>query len=1268
MDKNNYQKFKQHLKSGGLLHAFLKAFKYLIFITNKKTAGLRRKPERVITKGKIKVICCESGINIFCDNKQITKFPGLNVAINNLGNWINSSNARWQILKSGTDFIDIKLGIPKLGLEQFWKLTIEDSLQISWQVKLRIRKAISIDEICIFSLLDYRYKTWFNDYHEHDFPAFGGSWRDMYLGNSPVFLLGVRFPIEDVKLASLAIEPGDKDLLPFVRNSPLNDKSHAIGFRHTQFKAKDKCHPGVYKLFSGKIFLFEEDSLLDDKIDKIKESVLGSAIKKNINKPLPRPAKILLANLPWQRDGMWGVRAGSRWPHIKNETERDYLPFPFFLAYATALLKKHSIEADLIDAIADQMTEDKFLGSLSENNYDYLVSETSIPSFCEDLRLLEKISDMGIRIILCGPNHEIYNPQFMEEHPFINFVLYGEYEFSLLELMQCLGEKRNLSEVKGLIYREANTVVKTPKREPFDINLLPWPHRETLPICRYSDAPGEMLVPNVQMVASRGCPFGCQFCLWPQVVYQGCHYRVRDVASVVSEMEYLVKVKGFKSVYFDDDTFNIGKERILAICREIKKKGLNKVQWGIMARPDLMDEELLKNLKDAGLYSVKYGVESAVQELVDGIDKGMDLKKAEKMIRLTKKMGIKTHLTFTFGLPGETRETVEQTIQWAKMVDPFSVQFSIATPFPGTKYYDTLREKGLIVSNDHASYDGNLKSVVKTRRLEPLDLEIAKLHAYKVWFEHIRKKRGFLGDLKRFFYYAKTKGLGFARTKTLNYLEFILFKKNKSLKETDLSVSLKNKEMRADLKKLKESAVDMLLIQCPPWDVAMPPLGIAYLASNLKKAGYKTSVLDLNIILYNSAAQASGFLWEQKSFDWWADGDLFKDTWSRLKASTENIISLTLREKKFKYIGLSTSFTGINFCRELISMIKQKCEETKIIVGGWGCCDGHMRSLFPTELIDAFVVGEGEKVLPEVIRVFEGKSKSRIVPGAIFTKDNFFEYVPSVPIADMDAIAWPTFNEFDLSLYKYPILPLFSSRGCIGHCAFCNDWSFCKPYRFRSAQNIFNEIKYHIDNNRINVFAFKDLLCNGKMSELNSLCDMLITSKLKINWDSQAIARKEMNYKLLCKLRESGCSCLIYGVESFSNNVLKRMGKIFTKEIVEKVLKDTNKAGIAALINIIVGFPGETEEDFQETLEAIEINRKYIKNIGAVSVCLVNGNSELDLNSEEYGVVLSSDVKIRAKKWVSADGKNTYEKRRGRAEKIIDLLNKLGLSYDTSTL
>ena len=1269
MDKNNYQKFRKHIKSGGLLYVFFRAAKYLIFILNKKIQGFRRIPESSIAKGKIKVICSEGGISIFCDNKQLTKLPGLAVAINNLGNWYDSSAASLRILKSGIDFIDIKIVDTKLNLQQFWRLTINDSHQISWQIKLKVTKPLCIGEICIFCFLDYRYKTWFCDHIGNDFPAFGASWFDVYLGNKPASLLGVRFPIEGAKLASLTVDPLDNHLLPFVRNSPLTDKSHIIGFRHNQFKANDKCLRGVYQIFSGNILLFEEDHLLDEKIDEIRGGLLDRAINKNIVKTLPHTAKILLANMPWQRDGMWGVRAGSRWPHIKNEMEKDYLPFPFFLAYATGLLKKHSLYAELIDAIADQIPENKFLEIIAENSYDYIVAETSIPSFSDDLRQLERISELGIKIILCGQNYEIYNPQFMERHPFINFVLYGEYEFSLLELMQSLLEKGDLSKVKGLIYRNGARVIKTPKREAFDLNLLPWPDRETVPIYKYSDAPGEMAAPSVQMVASRGCPYGCQFCLWPQVVYQGSHYRVRDVSLVVDEMEYLVKKMGFKSVYFDDDTFNIGKERILAICREIKKRGLDKVQWGIMARPDLMDEELLRNLKEAGLYSVKYGVESAVQELVDGIEKRMDLKKAEDMISFTKKMGIKSHLTFTFGLPGETKETIERTIQWAKKLNPFSVQFSIATPFPGTKYYDVLKEKGLIVSDDHASYDGNLKSVVKTQELQPLDLETAKLHAYMVWSEHVRKRRGFLGDLKRFFYYAETKGLKFARAKAFDYLEFVLFKKNKLLKKNVFKSFYQNKTSAGSIKKIKNSGpADILLVQCPPWDAAMPPLGIAYLSNNLKKEGYKTSVLDLNITLYNSAARVCESLWEQKSFDRWVDKELFKDTWSLLKVDTKNIIGLILKEKKFKYIGLSVSFTGINFCRELLNIIREKSKDTKIIVGGWGCCDEYMRSLFPVEHIDAFVIGEGEEVLAEVIRVFEGENKNKVVPGAIFTKDKSFEYEPSFPIMDLNSIVWPTFKEFDLGLYRYPILPLFTSRGCIGHCTFCNDWPFCKPYRFRSAQNIFEEIKYHVENNRITEFAFKDLLCNGSIKELSLLCDLLINSKLNISWDSQAIAHKEMSYELLCKLKESGCGCLIYGVESFSDNVLKRMGKIFTKEIVERVLRDTSKAGIASLINIIVGFPGETEEDFQETLEAIERNRKFIKNLSAVSVCLVNGNSDLDLNSEKYEIILSLDVKIRAKKWVSADGKNTYETRRERAQRVIDLLNQLGLSYDTATL
>ncbi|MCK4916630.1 MAG: radical SAM protein [Candidatus Omnitrophica bacterium] len=496
--------------------------------------------------------------------------------------------------------------------------------------------------------------------------------------------------------------------------------------------------------------------------------------------------KVLLLNLPWQRNSSWGVRAGSRWPHIRDINEGEYLPFPFFLAYAASLLQKNNINSFIIDAIADKVEENKLFEKIKSINPEHIIIETSVPSFHNDLRITKIISEMGFSIILCGPNFEIYKPEFLKKHEFINYVLYGEYECSLLELLNFLEKGKNLSNVKGLIYRDRESVVKNLKREPFDINILPWPHRETLPMNKYLDAPGEMLTPCAQIIASRGCPFKCQFCLWPQVVYQGNHYRAREIKDVVDEMEYLVKEKGFKSVYFDDDTFNIGKKRMLDFCGEIKNRGLNKIQWAIMARPDLMDEEILTAMKESGLWAIKYGVESSDQGLVDNIEKGMNLQKAKKMIQFTKMLGIKTHLTFTFGIPGETKQTIQKTIDFVRKIDPFSVQFSIMTPFPGTKSYDIFDEKGLFVIKDFSAYDGHFKSVISTVNLTATDLENAKIKAGRIWLDHLRKRRGFFGNLRRFQEYMSMYSLSSAFRKTLSYLKYVVIERKKYVDTEDI--------------------------------------------------------------------------------------------------------------------------------------------------------------------------------------------------------------------------------------------------------------------------------------------------------------------------------------------------------------------------------------------------------------------------------------------------------------------------------------------------
>ncbi|MDD2702970.1 MAG: radical SAM protein, partial [Candidatus Omnitrophica bacterium] len=641
------RKFMGHLKTGGFTYVLYRGVLYLVFLVRRFLQSLTRNWKESLSKGKTQVVFSRTGASLSYSGCVVTRGSGLAAAVYAGGRWFNSDDAQWKILEKGRDFLRMRVKFYRLPVEQTWIVKLEEDQIVSWQIDMTVLSAVHIEEICVSCFLSCRYKNWICNYTERNFPAFTGRWQEVCVDNIPVSLLGVRFPSRNEFQPSVLLELEDPDggMFPLVRTSSSQDASRVIGVRSTRFKALNHVPAGTYTVFSGKVGLYNDDSLLDNKMEILRKQSVKTRLEEINNRKSEKRLKVLLANLPWQRGGKWGVRAGSRWPHIKDEKESGYLPFPFFLAYAAALLHKHGYEAILIDAVAEQIQEHEFLERFVLKGFDYLVAETSIPSFEDDMRFLRRIAEFGIPIILAGPNTEIFQPSFLERHPFISFVMCGEYELTLLDLLRCIEEKKDFADVRGLVYRKDGTAIKNASRGHFSLDILPWPLRDTLPMEKYLDAPGGMRTPSVQMMASRGCPYRCQFCLWPQVMYQGHHYRVRNYIEVVDEMEFLVKEKGFKSVYFDDDTFNLGRERMLALCREIRKRGLHKTQWAIMARPDLMDEELLDNFKKAGLYAVKYGVESSAQPLVNDIGKGMDLKKTERMIRYTKKLGIKVHLT-----------------------------------------------------------------------------------------------------------------------------------------------------------------------------------------------------------------------------------------------------------------------------------------------------------------------------------------------------------------------------------------------------------------------------------------------------------------------------------------------------------------------------------------------------------------------------------------------------------------------------------------------
>ena len=447
----------------------------------------------------------------------------------------------------------------------------------------------------------------------------------------------------------------------------------------------------------------------------------------------------MLANMPWIKNGKLGIRAGSRWPHVRDDAESNYLPFPFFLAYGASLLESQGFTVQLIDAVCSEMSDEEFINAVDAFRPDVLVAETSTLSLEDDLAFLKRLRTTSA-IVLCGPDSNIQNPQFLKDNPFIGFVLKGEYEFTLLDLVKHVDAHTPLSAVPGINYRENDTIYINPPRPLGDINTLPWPKRDGLIMERYIDSPGAMPFPTVQMLASRGCPYECLFCLWPQVMYGGKNYRVRDPKDILDEMESMVRDFHFKSVYFDDDTFGLNKQWAHEFCDQLiernKQERIN-VPWAMMTRPDAVDAHILRKLKQAGLWAVKYGMESGNQTLVNNIKKNLDLNYAKHIVKMTHAFGIKTHLTFTFGLPGESKKTVNQTIKTALALDPFTVQFSITTPFPGTQYYDDVSRKGYLLSKNWNDYDGNTKSVIYTDSLTARDLVRARQTACQRWNRHV---------------------------------------------------------------------------------------------------------------------------------------------------------------------------------------------------------------------------------------------------------------------------------------------------------------------------------------------------------------------------------------------------------------------------------------------------------------------------------------------------------------------------------------------------
>ncbi len=387
-------------------------------------------------------------------------------------------------------------------------------------------------------------------------------------------------------------------------------------------------------------------------------------------------------------------------------TKSGTLYFPMWLSSAAGLAEKHGHAIDLIDAPAAGLGLDDVLCRIGSFAPGLIVVETSTPSIYNDVDVCGKVKQQlpGAFIALVGTHVSALPVESLGLGTAVDAVAVGEYDETLLDLAAALGEKRDLATVRGLCYRGAAGPVCTERRPPIaDLDAIPFvsrTYRRFLKIEHYFNP--NALYPMVTITTTRGCPFHCTFCVYPQTM-MGHKLRMRSVANVLDEIEYIVRdFPEAAAIFFEDDTFAAVKKRCIEISEGIVSRGI-KVSWTANARADL-DYETMRVMKLSGCRCLCVGFESGSQRLLDNIKKKITTDKMAQFMADARRAGILIHGCFIVGHPGETKETMAQTLALAKRLSPDTVQFYPIMVYPGTEAYDWYRQRGLIATDDFSKW------------------------------------------------------------------------------------------------------------------------------------------------------------------------------------------------------------------------------------------------------------------------------------------------------------------------------------------------------------------------------------------------------------------------------------------------------------------------------------------------------------------------------------------------------------------------------------
>ena len=368
---------------------------------------------------------------------------------------------------------------------------------------------------------------------------------------------------------------------------------------------------------------------------------------------------------------------------------------PLGIAYMAGVLQENNIDVEILDASAEDMDFKDVEKELLKRKPDLVALTALTPTIGRALETAQVVKEtLPDSIVVMGGYHPTFN--FIEtlEDENVDIVIRGEGEYIMLNLVQALENQSSLHDVKGIVFEDKNSkeIVVNPEAPLIqDLDELPFPALNLLPMKKYRLL--DMDTHMTTMITTRGCPMQCSFC--SSAAMHGKKIRERSVENIVDEIEYLNTNYDIDTIAFMDDTFTLKKRKVMAICDEILKRNIE-IMWGCTSRVDTLDEKLLKKMKEAGCITIFIGVESADQQQLDNMCKNTTIAKIENAFKIAHKLKIRTIASVALGMPGDTKEIMNKTVKFVHKLKPNYAIYSLATPYPGTRFYKEAFEKNLI--------------------------------------------------------------------------------------------------------------------------------------------------------------------------------------------------------------------------------------------------------------------------------------------------------------------------------------------------------------------------------------------------------------------------------------------------------------------------------------------------------------------------------------------------------------------------------------------